>query len=250
MMELVEARIFHERVRPRRNRFGYGALYCIMPLEDLSQPRSGLFAINRPGLFSIRAADYGDGGPAAHYIRRILHDFDLGQADGDIRLMSLPRVLGYGFNPVSFWLCQDRAGGLRAVLVEVNNTFGERHSYLCCHADHAPITGSDVLVSRKVFHVSPFIAVEGHYCFRFQLSGERVAINIDLEDADGLLLRTSVGGRRAALSPGRLLRALLANPLYPLKVIGLIHYQAVKIYLKGIRHFHKPPPPAAEVSSG
>ena len=139
---------------------------------------------------------------AAHYIHRILHDFDLGQADGDIRLMSLPRVLGYGFNPVSFWLCQDRAGGLRAVLVEVNNTFGERHSYLCCHADHAPITGSDVLVSRKVFHVSPFIAVEGHYCFRFQLSGERVAINIDLEDADGLLLRTSVGGRRRRSAPG------------------------------------------------
>src|SRR6185437_6467336 len=106
-----------------------------------------------------------------------------------------------------------RAGGLRAVLAEVNNTFGERHSYLCFHDNHRAIAGGDRLWAVKAFHVSPFIAVEGRYAFRFTVAPGRAAIAIDLEDGDGLLLRTSVSGRLMPLTMGRLLGVLARNPL-------------------------------------
>jgi DUF1365 family protein len=251
MIQLLDAHIFHERVRPRGNRFGYRALYCLVPLEALSRPRVGLFAIDRPGLFSLRSADYGksDISPAAH-IHQVLQQWNLTEADGAVGLMTLPRVLGYGFNPVSFWLCQDKEGGLRAVMADVNNTFGERHSYLCFHEDRRAIAPGDTLTARKIFHVSPFIGIQGDYTFRFCVTADRVAITISLADDEGLLLRTSVGGRLQPLTPLSLLRTLLENPLYPFKVIGLIHYQAVKLFLKGIRHFRKPAPPAIEISHG
>jgi hypothetical protein len=252
MIQLLDARIFHERMKPRRNRFGYNALYCLFPLEMLADTRRvGLLSFNRANLFSIRSADYGRADvPPARYIRLLLDDWRLGEADGEVRLMTLPRVLGYGFNPVSFWLCFDRDKGLRAVLAEVNNTFGERHSYLCFHDDHRAIAPQDVLSARKVFHVSPFIKVEGRYAFRFGVTDERVAITIDLEDGEGVLLRTAVTGRPKAVSAGALLALLGRNPLYPFKVVGLIHYQAVKLFLKGVRHFNKPAPPGASVSHG
>jgi DUF1365 family protein len=252
MIQLLDARIFHERLKPRKNRFSYHALYCLLPLDELAQSsRKGLFAINRAAPFSVRASDYGRPGMApATYIRQLLDDWRLAEADGEIRLMTLPRVLGYGFNPVSFWLCYDRAEKLRAVLAEVNNTFGERHSYLCFHDDHRAIAPDDVLNARKVFHVSPFIKVEGRYHFRFGATRDRVAITIDLEDDEGLMLRTAVGGRPQEMTAGSLLAVLTKNPLYPFKVIGLIHYQAIKLFLKGIRHFNKPAPPGTSVSRG
>lgn len=251
MIQLMEAKIFHERMRPRNNRFSYGALYCVLPLGELSARRHGLMALNRFGLFSIHEKDYGDPGEApASHIRKALDADGLVEADGEVSLMTLPRVLGYGFNPVSFWLCHDRDGGLRAVLAEVNNTFGERHSYLCRHDDHRAIQPGERLLARKVFHVSPFIAVEGRYAFRFTVAKNRAVIAIDLADDDGLLLRTSVGGRLMPLTAAHLLAVLARNPLYPFKVIGLIHYQAVKLFLKGIRPFRKPPAPQTRVTAG
>jgi DUF1365 family protein len=241
MIQLMEAKIFHERMRPRNNRFGYGALYCLVPLGELAERRRGPVALNRFGMFSIWESDYGETGeaPAVH-VQNILNEHSLGEADGEIKLMTLPRVLGYGFNPVSFWLCHDRNGGLRAVIAEVNNTFGERHSYLCRHDDHRAIAAGDRIRAQKAFHVSPFLAVEGHYVFRFALEQDRAAIAIDLEDGEGLLLMP--------LTRRTLWATLLRNPLYPFKVIGLIHYQAVKLFLKGLRHFRKPPPPITRVS--
>jgi DUF1365 family protein len=252
MIQLLAARIFHERLRPRKNRFSYQALYCLLPLDALAQSwRKGLFAVNRAAPFSVHSSDYGRPGVAPDaYIRQLLKDWRLAEADGDVRLMTMPRVLGYGFNPVSFWLCHDRAGDLRAVLAEVNNTFGERHSYFCFHDDRRVIAPGDTLEARKVFHVSPFMKVEGRYVFRFAANADRIAIAIDLENAEGLMLRTAVGGRPQAMTSGSLLSVLAKNPLYPLKVIGLIHYQAVKLFLKGIRHFHKPVPPDTSVSRG
>ena len=114
----------------------------------------------------------------------------------------------------------------------------------------APSRPATRLNARKVFHVSPFIGVEGRYNFRFGATSDRIAITIDLEDGEGLLLRTAVGGRPEPMSARALLSLLAKNPLYPFKVIGLIHYQAVKLFLKGIRHFHKPAPPGTSVSHG
>jgi uncharacterized protein len=252
MIQLLEARIFHERLKPSRNRFGYLALYCLFPLEMLEAScRRGLFSINRGNFFSVWSSDYGRPGVApVRYIRELLSERRLTEADGEVRLMTMPRVLGYAFNPVSFWFCFDKDKRLRAVLAEVNNTFGERHSYLCFHDDHRVIAQCDMLSARKAFHVSPFMKVEGRYAFRFGATQHRIAVGIDLEDSGGMLLRTSVAGRPGTLTNSSLLSLLAKNPLYPLKVIGLIHYQAVKLFFKGIRHFNKPEPPQTSVTHG
>ena len=250
MIRLLQAEIFHARERPRPNHFRYRMSYLLVPVEALSSPRRiGLFSIGGQNLFSLYGRDYGDGvSPPADWIRGVLREWRLPEADGAIVLMTLPRIFGYAFNPVSFWLCHDCDGGLRAVLSEVRNTFGERHCYLCLHNDRRGIAPGDEIVARKVFHVSPFIAVDGEYRFRFSVTADRVAIAISLVKDGETLLRTSVAGRAAPLGKASLLGALLRNPLYPLKVIGLIHYQAIRLFLKGVRHLHKPEPPAAEVT--
>lgn len=248
MIGLVAAKIFHVRSRPRRNSFRYGATYLTVPMREFVRGRTGLFSIDRFNLFGLRRMDYANGEPAK-WIADILHQWEVPQADGEIVLLTMPRVLGYAFNPVNFWLCRDRAGELRAVLAEVSNTFCERHCYLCCHTDRRAIASTDILTARKVFHVSPFIETKGNYCFHFSLKQDRLAILIDLSDDEGLLLRTSISGKIRRMSSGALLRALLSNPLMPLKVIGLIHYQALKLFLKRIRHVPKPNPPSGYISN-
>ncbi|HEV2650941.1 MAG TPA: DUF1365 domain-containing protein [Rhizomicrobium sp.] len=247
MASILAAKVFHARMRPRRNAFRYGATYIAISIGELVSRRAGLFSIDRRNLFALRTADYGDGEPAA-WIARILRDWNVHQADGDVTLVTMPRVFGYAFNPVNFWFCHDAGGGLRAVVAEVNNTFGERHSYLCVHEDRREIAARDVLTARKIFHVSPFLELEGEYLFSFAVTGKSIGVAIDLADEGGVLLRTSVAGPLSPLTSARLLRALLANPLMPLKVIALIHYQAVKLFFKRVPHLRKPPPPVASIS--
>jgi DUF1365 family protein len=157
-------------------------------------------------------------------------------------------MLGYVFNPVSFWLCHDRHGALRAVLCEVNNTFGESHHYLLAHEDQRPIGPDDEMRARKVFHVSPFCAVRGNYRFRFDLESERAMVRIDYDDGEGMLLATSVVGRGQRLRTRTQLRALLCYPWMTLGVIARIHWQALKLWGKGVPFFRKPAPPAQEIS--
>lgn len=250
MPAALDASIFHARHRPRRNAFRYNAVYVALPVSKLRRGGlSALFSIDRPNLFGLRTSDYGDrGAPPESWIKSVLADWTLTEADGEIVLVTMPRVFGFVFNPVSFWLCFDRSNRLRAVLAEVNNTFGERHCYLCFHDDHRPIAPQDDLHTRKVFHVSPFIDVKGEYHFRFSAAPDRIAIAIDLFDDDGLLLSTTIGGSLRPLTTWRLLRALLINPVLPFKVVGLIHYQALKLWIKRTRLFHKPAPPAVAIS--
>ena len=246
----LNASIFHARRRPHRNAFRYSAVYLALPTAQLRRGRpSGLFSIDRPNLFGLRTSDYGD--RCAHpdqWIKGVLAEWKVMEADGDVVLLTMPRVLGFVFNPVSFWLCLDRSGRLRAALAEVNNTFGERHCYLCRHDDHRPIAAQDSLRTCKVFHVSPFIDVRGEYRFRFSYTPDRIAIAVDLFDDEGLLLSTTIDGALRPLTTWRLLRALLVNPALPIKVVGLIHYQALKLWLKGMRLFHKPTPPAIAIT--
>lgn len=249
-MQIVPMRVAHSRTRPRRNAFRYAVCYFAIPLREMTAGRKrALFSIDRANLFSLRTRDYGDGRtPPQLWVRRTLDGFGLAEADGEITLLTLPRILGYAFNPVSFWFCRDRDGALRAVLTEVNNTFGERHCYLCVHGDHRAIACEDQLEVRKVFHVSPFLEVKGEYRFHFACDAQRIAVHIDLHDEDGLKLSTAMGGRPRPLTDGGLLKILLGFPLQSLKVIVLIHYQAAKLYLKGVRPYRKPAPPAAAIT--
>ncbi len=166
--------------------------------------------------------------------------------------MTYPRVLGYVFKPVSFWFCERADGTLAAIVAEVNNTFGERHCYLLAHDDGRPIAWGEELSARKVFHVSPFCRVEGRYRFRFLLAprdgGDRFVGRIDYDGADGPLLQTSVEGRLKPLTDRELLRTRFAFPAFTLGVIGRIHWQALKLWLKRVPFFTKPEPPALDVT--
>lgn len=247
---LIPSHVMHGRLRPKRNSFRYRVPYLALPEGVLARAGAhGLLSIDRFNLFSVRTADYGhDGKRGAAWVREVLARFDVQGADGEIVLVTMPRVLGLVFNPVSFWLCLDQTRAVRAVVVEVNNTFGERHFYLCRHADGRAIGVEDRITAEKVFHVSPFMKVEGHYVFTFSYDERSFGTRIDLHDAEGLILTTSVAGPRVAATNGRLLRAFLGNPLLMLKVLGLIHYQAVRLWFKGVAHFRKPPPPSEAVT--
>jgi DUF1365 family protein len=234
--ELAEVRITHGRPGPMRNAFAYRALYVILPLSTLGREPLLLFSFERFNLFSFFARDHGDGRTHLEtWAREVLTRRGITEADGEIVLVTLPRVLGYVFNPVSFWLCHDSAGGLRAVIAEVNNTFAERHVYVCCHDDRRPIDSADWLIEGKAFHVSPFLETEGEYKFRFAFEGDALSIRIDHYGNDGLRLATGMAGRREPLTSMRLLSTFARNPLLPMKVIGLIHWQAAKLVMKGLR---------------
>jgi len=244
------ATVFHKRLRPKANAFRYGVFYVCINLADIDRLRRPLFSLDRFNLLSFHRKDHGPrtGGDLEAWIRGLLKDNGLETIDGDIVLHCHPRLLGYAFNPISLWFCHDRAGALRAVLCEVKNTFGERHLYLVAHADSRPIEPSDWLQARKVFHVSPFLPVEGFYRFRFRLDENGVRADIHYHDAEGPMLLTYVEGTRRNLTTASALGAVLRHPLMTLMVVGRIHYQAARLLLKKARFFRKPAPPAHDLT--
>lgn len=238
---LMTGTVMHSRLFPVKNIFNYGIYYLALPL---TQPHKSSVPFNRAGILSFHEKDHGafDGSPLLPWIRQILDRYGINEADGEIVLICLPRILGYVFNPVSFWLCYDRAGQIRATLCEVHNTFGERHSYLCAHPSRKPIEKGDVLEAEKVFHVSPFLEREGHYRFAFDVSEKSMKIQIDYFDAQGKKkLVTSLSGSFKPMTRTSLRRTFWTYPLVSLRAITLIHWQALKIISKGIKYIRRPP---------
>jgi len=246
---LLLADIAHARQRPAKNNFHYRVYYLSFALRALPElAKLAIFSLNRFNMFSLNSAQYGAHGTPESWMREQLAQWGVTAADGEIVLLTMPRVLGYAFNPVSFWFCLDMGGQPRAVLADVSNTFGERHAYLLFHDDQRPIGPDDWFSSRKIFHVSPFIEVQGHYEFRFAYGTEKIGVWINHHDDDGLLLTTSLVGKRRPLTSRALLSCFFRYPLVTFKVIGLIHYQALKLFLKGVRYHVKPIPPTVEIS--
>ncbi len=235
--------VMHTRLRPVRHAFRYPTFFLLLPMRALRAQGWGAVAHNRAGAISFHDRDHGDGrDDALAWLDETLRAEGITDADGEVWLHCYPRVLGYVFKPVSFWYCHRADGRLRAVLVEVNNTFGERHCYLL----DAPAWGRE-LAARKVFHVSPFCAVEGRYRFRFLLAPERArtVVRIDYEDDHGDLLRTSVSGTLAPATPERLRAALWRHPLLTFGVIARIHWQALRLWMRRVRINGKPAAPEA-----
>ena len=248
---LVSADVMHKRARPRAHGFTYKVYYLFFALSQIDKLPNKLFSLDRWNLLSFYRRDHGarDGSDLTAWIRKILVDYDMVEADGDILLLALPRVMGYVFNPVSFWFCLDRKGGLRAVLSEVCNTFGEHHGYISFHPDHRPLQPDDWLKSQKIFHVSPFMDVKGHYQFRFICRPDKVFACVNYFDEEGLMLTTSVGGIPAPMTTIAVLKNFLRYPLITIKVIALIHWEAVRLVLKGIRYRPKPSPPLQKITT-
>ena len=232
---LLLGQVMHRRLRPAVNAFDYPVFYLQLPLSDLNAARCPAFGVNRRHVLSFHSKDHGprDGSPLLPWIQALLRERGL-RADGEIVLQCFPRVFGYVFNPVSFWFCRNRSGALIAVLAEVNNTFGGHHSYLLHNPGGAPLRDGQVLEASKAFHVSPFCEVEGGYRFRFHLQRSFQIARIDYDDGEGELLRTSISGRPQVWSSRALLAALLRMPFLTLGVMAHIHWQALKLWLKGV----------------
>jgi DUF1365 family protein len=209
---------------------------------------------NRFGLFSFFDQDHGLGNSdSLAWIEAILEENHIELKDGEIWLQTFPRVLGYVFNPVSFWVCTHANGQVKAVLAEVNNTFGERHCYLLHHDSGQPLKSGEILVSKKVFHVSPFCDVRGEYHFRFLFpqdsqSKRNIVCRIELHEDGAPLVNTSISGLAKTLSKRELYLAFLRYPLMSLGVIGRIHWQALKLWVKGVPFHSKPKPPELEIT--
>ncbi|GAB4477915.1 MAG: DUF1365 domain-containing protein [Burkholderiaceae bacterium] len=243
----------HARVRPVPHAFAHRAFFLRLPLRTLAaQPWPyRLLARNGRGPFALNDADHGDGGPLTAWIDALLRDAGIDDADGEVWLHTFPRVAGYAFNPVSFWFCERADGRLRAIVCEVNNTFGERHAYLLAHGDGRAIAWGESLSARKVFHVSPFCRVEGAYRFRFVLTDvaqPRFVARIDYHDRDGTaaLLRTSIAGALRPLTDATLALTFLSYPLFTVGVIARIHWHAFRLWMKRVPFFPKPVAPTRD----
>lgn len=232
---LLIGHVMHRRLRPAVNAFVYPVFFVQLPVADLAAAKGPIFSIDRANLLSFHQQDHGprDGSPLLPWIQSLLRGRGL-PADGEIVLQCFPRVLGYVFNPVSFWFCHDRTGRLIAILTEVSNTFGGRHSYLLYNPDAAPLRDGQEMAADKAFHVSPFNEIEGGYRFRFHLDRPVPLARIDYDDAEGELLLTSISGKPRAWTTPALLAAFLRMPFLTAGVMFRIHWQALKLWLKGV----------------
>jgi uncharacterized protein len=236
----------HTRVRPARNAFAYPTYFLMLPMRSLSKQGAGSLPRNHFAPISFYDRDHGDGrANSLQWLDEMLLSQGISDARGEVWLHCYPRVLGFTFKPVSFWYCHSQDGGLRAVVVEVNNTFGERHVYLLDEARY----GHEMKAS-KVFHVSPFCAVEGGYRFRFMTTANqaRTVARIDYDDAQGALLQTSVSGDLQPFNAQAVRKAMFSYGAMTLAVIARIHWQALRLMVKRVPFFSKPTPPEVWVT--
>ncbi len=242
---------YHGRHGAIKNAFRYRVDYVLTDLaSNAESPR--LFSRNKGNVTALYDVDHGGergNGRGLDWVREVLtdHGFE-GLTKGRILLLAQPRVWGHVFNPVAFWLVYDTSDVLRMVIAEVNNTYGDRHSYLCYHKDLSPILPTDRLKAQKIFHVSPFQPIAGEYTFRFDVTDEHVGIVIDYRSAESGVYAT-FHGRRQKMTNSSIIGAAVARPLGSLRVLALIHWQAVRLWWKGAGFRARPVAPETEVSS-
>ena len=227
--------VFHRRLVPRPHRFRYRLYWLLIDLDELQQlgAKLTLFAHNRWGLFSVHDRHHGDGSmtPLRAQAEALLAANGVDLKGGAIRLLCMPRTLGCSFNPLSVYFCHGLDGQLAALIYEVHNTFGERHSY---------VLPADQRLNRlrqgcaKAFFVSPFLPMELRYEFSVSPPGENLTVAIRASDRDGVVLRAALIAERRELTDGALLRAGLAVPAIGIKTIAAIHWEAARLWLKGV----------------
>ncbi|MGH8377551.1 MAG: DUF1365 domain-containing protein, partial [Gammaproteobacteria bacterium] len=251
---LYRGRVMHRRMQQVSYRFVYEVFNLYVDIDELPKlhEQCRLFSHNRFNLFSLHDRDVGarENIPLRPWLERLLHRHGIELAGGKIFLLCYPRILGYVFNPLSIWYCHYRDGGLRAIVCEVHNTFGETHHYILAPARGGVMSWDAEYRADKTFHVSPFVQPEAEYRFHFTEPGERVRVLIN-ERANGTpLLNASMTGTRLSLNDAKLFGLFCRIPFLTLKVIGLIHWQALKIWLRGAKFYKKPKPPAEGVTDG
>jgi DUF1365 family protein len=239
MKKLYKATIYHRRNNPRLNEFIYSGYYIKFIITELPVLKSKLFCVNRFNLFSFCENDHGYKNEKSLYlwVQETLEKAGITAFKGTVELQTFPRVLGYVFNPVSFFYCYEEEK-VKAIICEVNNTFGESHNYILI-----PNEGQVKYKLPKEFHVSPFYDVAGEYFFDFSVDNK---IKIDYFLNGDLQLTTSISGVETAWTDGNLLKLFFRYPLYTMSVVFLIHYQALKLFNKKIKFHKKPKTPEKE----
>ncbi len=241
---ILEALVYHKRHAPIEYDFSHKVFYLVINLaEQDSFKKMKLFSINKFNFFSLYWKSYGFDKieDPKKYILDTLKKFNLeDKIIKKIMVITMPKILGYCFNPVSFWLCFDQENNLLSVLAEVNNTFGERHAYLCFNKNFNAIKPDDILTREKVFHVSPFCKIEGEYEFQFSIDEKNININIDYYNERNPLITTLIKGNKIPLTDKNLLKNFFTYSLSVIKVVFLIHYHAFRLWKKKVSYIKKP----------
>ena len=250
--------VLHKRTKPKVNDFRYKVFYLRIPMRSRKADPGTLskFGVgdNHFSWVSFYDRDHGVGGAdALAWLEGELKKSNVTDVDGEIWLLTFPRILGYTFKPVSFWFCHNATGKLKAILAEVNNTFGDRHWYLLEPDQKDQILLGEPLKSSKAFYVSPFFNIAGHYVFRFmrRISQDDKIQNVSRIEYwlnDHLQLTTSVSGEELPLTRNNTIRAIVKFPMLTFGIILKIHWQAIKLFTKGVKFHGKPPPPKSQIN--
>jgi len=247
--------VHHRRLAPVEHAFVYPTCFLLLPLRSLRREADPVLARNRRALFGFHDADHGDGrADSLAWLDELLAGQGILDADGEVWLHCIPRMFGVAFKPVSFWYAHRADGALTAIMVEVNNTFGERHCYLLAGAD---LGFGRTLAATKVFHVSPFCPTRGDYAFRFMRTDlaardacGHTAVRVELHVDGAPLLLTSVSGRIEPLTRSAVRLALWRLPAMTAVIVARIHWQALKLWAKKLAVVRKPAPPPTFVTRG
>lgn len=247
----LQGKTFHRRLGKDKNTFSYNVDYLLLDPSAIDESPA-LFSANKLNLMSFHTSDYGGpigNGAGVPWVRKVLIDYGFHmEPEWKLLLLAQPRVLGTKFTPVSFWLVMDESENLRLVIAEVNNTFGERHAYICYHFDNSIVSPDDVIKAKKIFHVSPFQPVEGVYSFRFKVTKNEISIKIEYERKNGGIIAT-LQGVRQPLTNASIIRSILFRPFGSLRTLALIHFQAFRLWARGVRYHTKPNPPNSLISN-
>jgi uncharacterized protein len=251
---LYVGEVTHQRVRPFRHRLRYRVYMVLLDLDRAEQRLKRLRWLRpgRRGLMRWNAGDYGQKGdprPLRVQIDEQLDRAGISLNRGPIRLLTMPRILGYGFNPISVYFCYRPDGDLAALVYEVSNTFGERHSYLIARpeGDHP---GPVRQTAPKRFFVSPFMDMGMTYDFTVRPPGEDLSVTVAVRRGHEPILTATFAGQHRPLDDPNLMRAFLSHPLLTWKVIAAIHWEAIKLIFKGARYRIRGAPPADPVTHG
>ena len=246
-VSLYKGKVMHARLKPVGHRFSYFVSSILIDLDRLAQAgsKSRLFSVNRANLVSFNERHHGprDGSPLRQWVDTLMENAGFARPQ-QVSLLCYPTVLGYTFNPLSVYFCRDEDGELTALIYQVHNTFGETHSYV------EPVRPGDlgpagIRQSRaKGFYVSPFMEMEMTYHFRISGPGETVGLRILETDSSGPVLSACFFGRHEALTSGTLLAVVLKTAGITWKTIAGIHYEALRLWLKGLKLVDRPPAPA------
>jgi DUF1365 family protein len=232
--------VIHKRFKPKEHFFKYKVFSLLIDLSELNELNDKLkfFSVNKFNLISFYEKDHGDrdGSSLINWVKLNLNINNISTENIKIKLLCYPRILGYVFNPLSIFFIYDKNKNLISILYEVKNTFGEQHTYVF------KVVGDNKLIQNncsKKFHVSPFIEMNCNYFFRILKPSEKISVIIDQYQLNEKILYASQDGKRANFTSNELIKSYLKHPLMTFKIILAIHFEAFKLWAKGIRFIKK-----------